>query len=102
MIFALDVWLLPAIAAGSSSYLVSLVWERVRQPTAPSGLMAGFLASLSFVMGAISAYYRNIQYDPTPESNIIIMFFAGASTTYLWLLLRQFLPVFRRRSPRDT
>jgi len=102
MIFALDIWLLPAIAAGSSSYLVSLLWERVRRATAPSGLMAGFLASLSFVMGAISAYFRNAQYAPTLESNIIVMFFAGASTTYLWLLLRQFLPGFKRRSIRNT
>ena len=102
MIFALDIWLLPAIAAGSSSYLVSLVWERVRPVTAPGGFMAGFLASLSFVMGAISAYYRSVQYTPTLEGNIIIMFFAGASTTYVWLLLRQFLPVFGRRGRRDT
>ena len=102
MIFALDIWLLPAIAAGSSSYLVSLVWERARRATAPSGLMAGFLASLSFVMGAISAYFRNLHYAPTLESNIIIMFVAGASTTYIWLLLRQFLPDFGRRGRRNT
>jgi hypothetical protein len=98
VIFSLDIWLLPAIAAGSSSYLVSLAWERLRRATAPSGLMAAFLASLSFVMGAISAYFRNIQYSPTLENNIIVMFFAGASTTYIWLLLRHYLPSFRRRT----
>lgn len=92
MIFALDIWLLPAIAAGSSSYLVSLLWERFRNATAPSGIMAGFLAALSFVMGAISAYYRAAKFSPSLESNVIIMFVAGASTTYLWLLLRHLLP----------
>ena len=92
MIFAIDVWLLPAIAAGSSSYLVSLLWERFRNATAPSGITAGFLSALSFVMGAISAYFRNAQFSPTLENNVIIMFVAGATTTYGWLLLRQFLP----------
>ncbi len=58
--------------------------------------MAGFLSALSFVMGAISAYYRNMQFAATLESNVIIMFVAGASTTYLWLLLRQYLPGLRR------
>ena len=92
MIFSLDVWLLPAIAASSSSYLVSLVWERLRTATAPTGLMAGFLAGLSFLMGAICAYYRDAVFAPTLESNVIIMFVVGASTTYLWLLLRKYFP----------
>ncbi len=91
MVFSLDKWLLPAIAAASSSYLVCLVWERLRTPTAPSGVVAAFLASLSFVMGAFSAYYRYTLYAPSPENNIIIMFLVGASTTYLWLLLRKYL-----------
>ena len=92
MIFSLDVWLLPAIAAASSSYLVSLIWERVRPPTAPSGLVAALLSSLSFLMGAISAYYRYSVSERSLENNVIIMFVAGAIATFAWLVLRRFLP----------
>ncbi|HYK88243.1 MAG TPA: hypothetical protein VE398_05710 [Acidobacteriota bacterium] len=92
MIFSLDIWLLPAIAASSSSYLVCLAWERFRATTAPSGLMSGFLATLSFLMGAICAYYRHKMFAPGLENNVIIMFVVGASTTYVWLLLRRYLP----------
>ena len=97
MIFGLDIWLLPAIAAGSSSYLVSLLWERFRSATAPSGVIAGFLSGLSFVMGGISSYYRAGFYSPSLENNIIVMFAAGAITTYVWLLLRQYLPGYKDR-----
>jgi len=97
MIFSIDIWLLPAIAASSSSYLVCLVWERVRSRTAPDGPLAGFLAGLSFLMGAICASYRHTVYTPTLENNVIVMFVAGASTTYLWLLLRRYLPGFKGR-----
>jgi hypothetical protein len=90
MIFSLDVWLLPAIASGSSSFLVSLAWERFRNQTAPSGRMGAFLATLSFIMGAISAYYRSTVFDPGLENNVIVMFLVGASTTYLWLRLRKY------------
>jgi hypothetical protein len=92
MVFSVDTWLLPAIAACSSSYLVSLLWERIKTNTAPNGMMAGFLAALSFVMGAISAYIRHKLFAPGLESNVIIMFLVGASTTFFWLLLRRFLP----------
>jgi hypothetical protein len=92
MIFSLDTWLLPAIAASSSSFLVCLAWEKFRTTTAPSGLMAGFLAVLSFLMGAICAYYRFTLFEPSLENNVIVMFLVGASTTYLWLLLRKYLP----------
>jgi hypothetical protein len=92
MIFSLDIWLIPAIAACSSSYLVCLLWERIKTGTAPNGMMAGFLAALSFVMGAVSAYIRHKLFAPSLESNVIIMFLVGASTTYLWLLLRKYLP----------
>jgi hypothetical protein len=92
VILALEIWLLPAIAAGASSYLVSLGWERFRKCSAPSGFMAGFLVVLSFIMGAICAYYRHRLFAPSPESNVIVMFTVGASTTYFWLLLRGFLP----------
>ena len=97
MILSLDTWLLPAIAASSSSYLVCLAWERIRTRTAPNGLLAAFLAGLSFLMGAICAYYRHILFAPSLESNVIIMFLVGASTTYVWLLLRKYLPGFPRR-----
>ena len=97
MIFSLDTWLLPAIAASSSSYLVCLVWERIKNRTAPSGLLAAFLAGLSFLMGAICAYYRHAVFDSSPENNVIIMFLVGASTTYFWLLLRKYLPGFNGR-----
>jgi len=97
MIFSMDTWLLPAIAASSSSYLVCLLWERFRQNTAPSGLLASFLAVLSFLMGAICAYYRHTVFAPSLESNVIIMFVVGASTTYFWLLLRKHLPGFNGR-----
>jgi hypothetical protein len=92
MIFSLETWLLPAIAAGSSSYLVSLGWERFRKPSAPTGMMAGFLAALSFIMGGICAYYRHTLYAPSLENNIIVMFVVGATTTYLWLRLRKYFP----------
>ncbi len=98
MFLALDTWLLPAIAAGSSSYLVCLLWERFRHNTAPSWLLASFLAVLSFLMGGICAYYRHTLFDPSLENNVIIMFVVGASTTYLWLLLRRYLPGYNGRS----
>jgi hypothetical protein len=97
MIFYVEIWLLPAIAAGSSSYLVCLVWERIRNSTAPGGLLSAFLSGLSFLMGAICAYYRHTLFAPSLESNVIVMFVVGASTTYLWLLLRKYLPGFHRR-----
>jgi len=97
MIFSVDTWLLPAIAAGSSSYLVCLVWERIRNGSAPNRLLSAFLAGLSFLMGAICAYYRHSLFSSSLENNVIIMFFVGASTTYLWLLLRRYLPGFNRR-----
>ena len=90
MIFSLDIWLLPAIGAASSSYLVSLLWERIRSTSAPSGMTAGFLAALSFLMGAICSWYREAQYERGLDNNIVTMFIAGASTTFLWLLLRKY------------
>ncbi len=92
MILSLEIWLLPAIAAGSASYLVSLIWERLRPPTAPSGLLAVLLSILSFLMGGISSYYRYSVFAPSLENNIIVMFVAGAITTFVWLALRRFLP----------
>ncbi len=98
MIFSLDTWLLPAIAASSSSYLVCLAWEKFRTTTAPSGPMAGLLATLSFIMGAICAYYRYTLFAATLDNNVIIMFVVGASTTYLWLLLRKYFPGLKKES----
>jgi hypothetical protein len=92
MIFSVDTWLLPAIAAGSSSYLVCLVWEKIRSLTAPGGRMSAFLAGLSFAMGAICSYYRHQLFSPSLESNVIVMFIVGASTTFFWLLLRRYMP----------
>jgi hypothetical protein len=90
MIFSLETWLLPAIAAASSSYLVSLGWERLRNSSTPSGLMSAFLSALSFIMGAISSYYRHAFFAASLENNVIVMFVVGASTTYLWLRLRKY------------
>jgi hypothetical protein len=98
MILSMQTWLLPAIAAGSSSYWVCLMWEKFRHNTAPSGMLAAYLTVLSFLMGAISAYYRHAVFSCGLENNIIVMFLVGASTTYLWLLLRRF---FRGPSGRD-
>jgi hypothetical protein len=98
MILSLEIWVLPAIAAGASSYLVSLAWEKFRRVTAPTGPMAGFLAGLSCLMGAVCSYYRHITSSPSLEGNIIVMFVAGASSTYLWLLLRRYLPAFKSQS----
>jgi hypothetical protein len=98
MIFSIDIWLLPAIAACSSSYLVCLLWERFRRDTAPSAVLEAFLASLSFLMGGFCSYYRHRMFHPDLESNIIVMFIVGASTTYFWLLLRRYLPGFNGRS----
>jgi len=100
MFLSVDTWLLPAIAAASSSYLVCLVWEKVRARTAPGGFLAGFLAALSFLMGAICAHYRHELLAPTPENNVIVMFVAGATATFFWLLLRKYLPGFRS-TPRN-
>jgi Na+/proline symporter len=97
MILSFDIWLLPAIAASSSSYLVCLLWERFKTRTAPNGMLAGFLAALSFVMGGISAYIRNSMFALGLENNIIVMFLVGASTTFFWLLLRKYLPGFNSR-----
>jgi hypothetical protein len=96
MLFAINIWLLPAIAASSSSYLVCLLWERFRNNTAPGGLLAGFLALLSFLMGAICAYYRNSLFGSSLDNNVIVMFVVGASTTFLWLLLRKYLPGYQK------
>ncbi len=98
MILSIDTWLLPAIAAGSSSYLVCLAWERFRTASAPSGARAALLAGLSFMMGAISAEYRYSLFNPSLENNIITMFVVGASTTYFWLLLRKYFPGYRDRA----
>ncbi len=97
MILSLDIWLMPAIAASSSSYLVCLVWERLKYRTAPDSMLEAFLAALSFLMGAICAYYRHRLYAPTLENNVIIMFIVGASTTFLWLLIRKYLPGFKKK-----
>jgi len=97
MFFSIDIWLLPAIAAGASSYLVCLIWERYRFRSAPNGILAGFLVGLSFIMGAISSYFRQWLYTVSLENNIIVMFIVGASTTFFWLLLRRYLPDVNRR-----
>jgi hypothetical protein len=97
MILALDTWLLPALAAGSSSYLVSLLWERIRPETAPEHPLSAYLAALSFLLGAFAAGYRQAVYAPDPENNIIVMFVAGASATFFWLLLRRRFPGGRDR-----
>jgi len=91
VILSLDVWLLPAIAAGSSCYLVCLLWERYRAHSAPSGFLEGLLSFLSFVMGGASAHYRATLYQRSLENNIIVMFVVGASTTYLYLLMRKYI-----------
>ena len=91
MILYLDIWLFPAIAAGSASYLVSLLWERFRKNTAPSGVLAAYLAALSFIMGAVCAYYRHTEFAPSLENNVIVMFTAGASTTFFYLLLLKYI-----------
>ena len=55
-------------------------------------MLAGFLFSLSFIMGGISSYFRFKTYGTSLEDNIIVMFIAGASTTFFWLLLRKYIP----------
>lgn len=92
MFFSMDIWLLPAVASGASSYLVCLIWERYRNRSAPNGLLAAFLVGLSFIMGGVSAYVRQRFYTVSLENNIIVMFIVGASTTFFWLLLRRYLP----------
>jgi len=97
MILALDAWLLPAIAAASSSYLVSLIWERVGRTTAPAWRAEALLAALSFVMGAVSAYFRATIFDTSLQNNVIVMFLVGASSTYLWLKLRKYFQGYMTR-----
>ena len=97
VILAVDIWLLPAVAASSASYLVVLAWERIRPATAPPGAIAALLAGLSFVMGAFSAFYRERESGVSPENNIIVMFVAGAAATYTWLLFRKYFLSSRGR-----
>jgi fucose 4-O-acetylase-like acetyltransferase len=97
MLLSIDTWLLPAIAAGASSYLVSLAWEKIRYETSPGGLLAILLAILSFLMGGICAYYRQQVIAPTLENNFIMAFVVGATTTYIWLLLRRHFPGYKNR-----
>jgi len=92
MIFYINIWMLPAIAAGASSYLVCLIWERYKNKSAPNGALAGFLVSLSILMGAVCSYLRHSIYTVSLENNIIVMFIVGASSTFFWLLLRRYLP----------
>lgn len=96
MILYVDTWLLPAVAAASSSYLICLAWERLRPVTAPKALLEALLAGLSFLMGAICAYYRYQVFATSLENNVIVMFLVAASTTYLWLLMRKYLPGSKR------
>lgn len=91
MFLKINIWLMPAIGAGAASYLVCLVWEHIRQKSAPNGVMAGFLVILSFIMGAFSSYFRYIHYRASLEENIIVMFTAGVTTTFFWLLLRKYI-----------
>jgi hypothetical protein len=97
MILSIDTWLLPAIAAASSSYLICLAWEKIRNNSAPTGRLEALLAGLSFLMGAISAYYRQTLFSLSLENNVIVMFVVGASSTYFWLLIRKYLPGYKRR-----
>ncbi len=96
MLLSIDTWLLPAISAASSSYLVCLAWEKIRSNTSPGGPLAAFLAVMSFIMGGICAYYRHRMLAPTPENNVIVMFISGAVATYFYLLLRKYLPGFKK------
>ena len=91
MIFSMEIWLLPAIAASSSSFLVCLIWEKFRQESAPNGAMEIFLAVLSFLMGGICAHLRHTLFNTSLENDVIVMFIVGASTTFFWLLLRKYL-----------
>ncbi len=93
----METWLLPAIAASSSSYLVCLAWERLRRDSAPNGAMEIFLAVLSFLMGGICAHLRHALFGTSLENDVIVMFVAGASTTFFWLLLRKYMPRFKDR-----
>jgi hypothetical protein len=97
MIFSMENWLLPAIAAGSSSYLVCLIWEKLRRDSAPNATTEIFLAVLSFLMGGICAYLRHSLFVTSLESDVIVMFIVGASTTFFWLLLRKYLPGIKDR-----
>jgi hypothetical protein len=97
MFLSIDIWLLPAIAAGAASYLVCLIWEHYKRRSAPNGILAGFLVGLSFIMGALSAYIRHRLYAVSLENNIIVMFTVGASTTFFWLLLRRYFPTLNGR-----
>jgi glucan phosphoethanolaminetransferase (alkaline phosphatase superfamily) len=100
MFLNIDIWLLPAISAGASSYLICLIWERYRHESAPNGTLAGLLVCLSFIMGALSACYRQNYNDASLEGNIIVMFTAGATATFFWLLLRKYMIPGRRNGNR--
>jgi zinc transporter ZupT len=100
MLFSINTWLLPAVTAAASSYLVCLAWEKLRYSSAPNGLLAAFLAGLSFLLGAVYACYRQTLFAPSLENNVIVMFVAGASATFFWLLLRKYLPGLKKEKRR--
>ena len=49
-------------------------------------------------MGGISAYLRHGLFATSLESDVIVMFIVGASTTFIWLILRKYLPPVKDRS----
>ena len=100
MFLSLDKWLLPAIAAASSSYLVCLGWERFRTTTAPSGLISAFLAGLSFVMGAFSAYYRDMPVLPDAGKQYH-HHVCGGGQYHLFLAAPPQIPAARTETPES-
>lgn len=69
-----QIWLIPAAAAALASYLVLFLWTRRHND--PGHLPA----ALSFLMGAICAYYRYERFGRTVLNNTVVMFLVGAST----------------------
>lgn len=98
MILSVDIWLLPALAAGLSSYLVFRGWLHYsRKASASNHLRTELPVILSFLMGAFCAIYRHAVHARSLENNILVMLLVGGITTLAWLWLSKYLPPLPER-----
>lgn len=80
-----EIWFWPALVASLGSFLaVRVALRRVKRFQAMRG-SAGFLAGLSFLMGAICSAYRTVKLDVGMVNNLVVMFIVGIITSLAWL-----------------
>jgi hypothetical protein len=80
---------LPAIAAGVSSYLVSWIYQRLRTDHSSDRKAASYIAALSALMGGICSYYRITVLGRSLVNNLLVMSFVGGICTLFWFLIRR-------------